>query len=1393
MSISTGEKMERSKLSPCFMRLIQSLKMNKTKNHGITVFIGAGCSLTSTNKNITTYNIVRSLVQQFSIDSCIPDNWKELYEIFVNTVWNGQGAEDRIQLLEDFFQDMEPSIGYQNLRWLLENGYINNIITTNFDLMIDQILDGLSYHLIVGDSEENIGDSPAQFTLIKAHGDLQHGQLRFSPSELSKLPNELSDKIRKLTQNTVIVIGYRGQDVGILNALYDINKYNAFWISLEEPDRLNRFENDRIYTWMYQRNSEDNFLYGEEFGHFDNIMEKIKCTLIHLDEQKKNNKQNIVQELWGKSVLYNYFCLNRRFLKLFKKMYQYLDEYVANSPWKAARPFYAPSLKNLISSTLNLLNENIIPYPYNCIENEVDALVFSVSCSIWLISQGYPYTSMELVRILKERFEKDESEISINPEFWITIDLLSNPEKWRESSHQQTAPVSFCFNQERELSVVLKDVNLYNTHRLIEIIDCILLFVHTSGNDSFCSFGHQKKQMLEKYLYEIQSCNGKILLRMSTIPMDCYHDLYVSLLKEYFTEHCIGDRCTLYHEPIYVDFAIEPSKFNANINVWEMLIQDASNHCKSFMKDFIPQLFIESSFSSIFQDFLNSGNNGLFIIGESGCGKTILLKQWIQKLETQKYMIYPIIGREQIGSNELGEGGFGNLFFDKNKLGYLQIMLKQRQQILLLIFDALNEIQGNFSYIVSNYKSLLNFCDRLTNLQIKNVKLIITCRSDSYQQLKRSSNIIPSTRSFFSVMANNEISTVYTIPFFKEEDVESFVKLYHSKENTLTFSLLKKEFGNLIYLPINLRIICDTYQKIGASDGTTNKEDIFKKWFDNLQVIGKSDGLSIEAIENVIEYTIYYKYFGRNNENLKTHIIAAELKSKYPNVLMIYEWLANHGIYEKNVSAPNSIQFAHDNIEEYFLSQYISTYYSGQLQRIDTALSDEILDLAVVKSALQNTFYHKYKTDQLAFINLFVCVVQEKSKLLSVCIHTYFKIAYLDFTQGYHLLQTLNQYLLQKDFHALIESILFVIKQKLDSLDNVILSGIQIVNQIIESTNCRYDRDLYALGLFLEAKAQYSLVSANNTDKYVKAYELCQKAERQLTQYSPYHLTDDIKTLQGIILQVQGHLNEAIKIMQDCYKHQMKNGLYNDACQSALNLGATYRNMTQFDKAIELYNSIDIRLVTDETKIYRLSMNIGIIYKNRIQNALFTGDGDTKENIELYKMAFEHFEKTCAFAEKNDDVPLKLEIYAELVECTCIGYYLNIATIEDAISWVNKMGDVICRYPIPVERIQYLRMQARVLTLKHELSKAIVCLEEGYSIAISYGLPYWATDCCNLITGIISDNLDNERIINDEILQKGLFYGEYAINYYKQLNNDKHRYLQDSIIKYERIKNYMSV
>lgn len=1371
----------------CFMRLVQNLRQTAKKNVAVTLMIGAGCSLTSSQKDITTYGIIKSLVRQHSIDGDIPSSWTELYKSFVNNVWEGQGNLNRIQLLEDFFIEMEPSTGYQAMRWLVENGYIDNILTTNFDLMIDKALEGLSYRLIVGKHREIVGTEPEpKLTLIKAHGDLKFGELRFAPDELSRLPEDLSKEIHACTLGPVLVVGYRGQDIGLLNALNDAGDYNAYWAAPSRPDQLNSYETKSVYTWMTKRNSINNFLYGNTYGYFDELFTQLKETLIKLSERDYLQRTNKFNELWKRSPLFDYLRLNKRFLAIFDQLHCYLEAEVQNDLWRLTEPYCARHYEVLLKSILDLMQETTIPAKYMyCIGNEIDALVFMFSCSIWTLSQGYPWTAQGLLRDIKEKFEAENHETNIGDEFWKAVLLLSQTSLNDVDERPRVdEPLSFYFEKGGNLQTVLMHIDLQGMHYLLSNIFALLLFVPTCGNESEFLTAQKNKQMLENNLYDIRCYDSIIRLQMSKIPLTAYHGIYQMLQKNGFAQTIIGDEFILSRDIIRASFQVERTLPNQKINIWEMLVQQAQESYAQFFRGFDAKQFMQRQHMRIFSDFLRSPSNGLFMTGDSGSGKTTILKQWLAGLDASEYLIYPISGRDKQGGEV--KNGFREA---DSKIHYIEIMLEQRYQTLLIIFDAINEMRGTFADIMAFYKELLDFCDRLAREECARIKLVVSCRSDFYAQVKKSSGVEPSSSSFYTADTSPEHQSLYQLPLLNAEEISGFIELYRLTSKNVTAEDLHQEFGELIYLPINLNIICSAYDTEYSLAHMTAQTNIYEKWFRQLTVSAAKDAISEETLWAVVFRTIHYLFFERLERKVHTHRLFTDLSSQHPEATVAFEWLVLHKVFLRSSSNPNLIQFSHDRLEEFFLSQYLLEQYKQRLATIDHVLADENLTQPIVRQGLRTALLTLFRDDRLTFITSLVTIIQDDNEhLLPLWIDAMLQII-RDASQNACLFfQDLEQYLLKREFIFFLRTMLFQVRQALEDMTDVGLVVVNTITVVVQQSNVNDDLMLKVLSSYLGAKQRYLFPGENDTQAFQDSLALCNQADNWLSDAIPASLKDDHQTLEALLLQNQGRLNEAIDLMEQCYKRQIGYAMYDLACQSALYLGAMYREMTRFDDAINLYDTVETDMISSSLLRYRLLMNKGIIYKNKIQNALFSGQGSTEQNLEYYQHALYNFAQTCDYADKSDDIKLELEIYAERVELGCIAYYLDLGTIREATVWVEKMDKLIPRYHVPVERIQRHRMWARVLVLERKFEEAIKHLERGFEIAVNYNIPFRATDCCNQITGIICDAIDIQSFSTEEMLEKGLYYGTYAINYYKQLNNSNHRYLQDSLVKYQRIE-----
>ena len=467
-------------LKQCLIKLVYNLRENKNNGRKeVTLFLGAGCSLSSSKKDITTYAIIKDIVKNHSLpNENIPDNWSDLYQQFVDYAWNGQGRRDRIHMLETYFKDMEPSKGYRLVRFLVENNYINNIITTNFDLMLDEVFTGLSYNLQVGNMKYVIGEDP-QFTLLKAHGDIRYGHLRFAPSELYRLPDEIGSEIRKLTNGIVIIAGYRAQDMGIIQALNESDEHCSYWITYNEPNYYSDYETGPIYSWMTKRGSAYNLLYGNEYGDFDTIFEKI----VSLLNNKKKDKNNNFYALWENSYIKDYISLNFHIQKIFNTMLKILEESLSHYKWEAHSFYYADSHKQLVKSFIRQLDPRVIPFEIlDCIKNEIDSLLFGISIEIWCLCQGYPITNINLINILREKYEENTLNPKINKEFWDIVFWLSSMTMGVISEYNKSyCEVSISIDEKRDFRIILRKISLNEFLSLFLLIQRIMLFIKTSG------------------------------------------------------------------------------------------------------------------------------------------------------------------------------------------------------------------------------------------------------------------------------------------------------------------------------------------------------------------------------------------------------------------------------------------------------------------------------------------------------------------------------------------------------------------------------------------------------------------------------------------------------------------------------------------------------------------------------------------------------------------------------------------------------------------------------------------------------------------------------------------------------------------------------------------------
>lgn len=1249
--------------------------------------------------------------------------------------------------------------------------------------MIDEILEGLSYNLIVGTKKEIIGENP-QFTLLKPHGDLKRGQLRFIPSELYKLPKKIEKMIRVLTEGIVIIVGYRGQDMGIIQALNESENHCAYWITYTKPDSYNAYENAPIFTWLKKRGSEYNLLYGSEFGDFDVVLSKI----VEMLQYQNDTKQSDFYALWQKSYINDYFILNLRFQKIFIEILKILEDSFSKDSWKSNYLYYAKSHNILIEAIINLLNEKIIPAEsLYCISNELDSLLFAVSIEVWCLCQGYPVISANLVDMLQKKYLLNPSNPVINEDFWNAI-------KWLSGLSMSERPIfdkSYCeivvyLNKQKDFQVILKRVSLLEFSSLFLIIQRLLLFAKTS-NEGAAILTLKYKGELEKHLYQILAYEKQIDIRLSIMPELLYQKIYNNLLNKYFSENVMGNRHILYYNNLYVSVDVEPQNEIVRLGIIDDLLALSEKMISCFLEGESTERLLKSDSYDIIDTFLKSESNGLFMLGESGIGKTCILKKFISDSEPLERIILPLAAKQVQFNQDFIKETFGNELGVLDQLEYINSMLEQRQQTLLLIVDAINEINAPLQQVISVYKNLLEYCDFLSKRRLNNMRIIVTCRTEFYYQIQHNIHLPPSPSSFFSKVNNQgDDSTLCTISGFKKEDVVAFIDIYSLYE-IVDVDVLFLKFGDIIYIPIYLDMICKINSGEILDEDLPNELALYQIWFNNIINVAKEENISMKCLKDILNMTIHEKYFCTSSISMTTSQLFVSVSASPESVSPTYEWLVKHGVLKSIDSHVNTVFFAHDKIEEFFLVKYIEREFNYNLNNACEKLDSKQQKSPIVQNSIRTALQILRIKDVDKLRNNIVSIINNDNNwLISIFVEILLDYS-IDISEDlYSLLKYLEQFVCKSTFQNFISLIYSKINEKIDLFQCFDSQVIECMDKYINNSTIGSLPLFTAINFYSYARYIWSFPIWRDDRDYSFAIQLCLKFNTLDTNILPSRLVDKNNQLLAILLRNQGDLNGAVKLMWAVYQNLYNNACFDEACQALLELGAMYRELTLFDKALALYQSYNVDLLHNISLKYRLYMNTGIIYKNKAQNDLFHQQ-ITDDTYKHYNKSKKLFDRVYDFAKEVNDIPLQLEILAELIESAVVGYHLNLTTIYVAKNFAEELDIILPKYPVPVRRIQKFRMWARILTLQGKVLEAIEFLNQGFEIAVYYNIPFRAADCCNQISGILCDNL-NSNFITVELLEEGVKACQYSINYYTQLQRSEHMYLNDSQQKLQKLQ-----
>lgn len=1343
--------------------------------HNTTIILGAGCSLSSTSDDISTVGIMKSCLLEHNvpIKEIEAYAWEDLYKKFIDIVWEGKAQKERQFLLKKKLDNTEPSEGHRYLRILIENGYIHNVITTNFDMLLEKTFTGLSYRKRVGNNDyKTIGQDPL-FNLLKIHGDLEEGEFRFAPHELMKLPENLCKDIMAKTTGLLLFLGYRGQDIGLMNAISSLHDFAIYWIDINGPHINEVYESRHIFELMAQRNSINNFLCGKEFGDFQKITEKLYNFLI---ESKYSNiiksKEMVISKQWNDTSIVE-------LLKIYDRIYEFFLDILNKSETIGKKLNKSESSKNYcecyrqcLYSYLYFFKSKQLP---TCLlhipRNEVDALIIGVSIEIIVRSQIYDVDCDFYLLALRSELDKREIPENYDKSLWNAISRIVCTNK--------QIPKMIKLNINKNLILENDDIPLDNFKELIRVIQFLALLLPNSikAETDFDENYRIHKLLLEK------CCKTSIIDEKIYITIEQFDPKDINLLYE----RCIKLLPNVKTKIKSEEYIVYDSKWvTLKITLQKDCYADDTSSsvfllCKRKSKKNIEEFLLmgnafqmsNNNFVTLKLDidlkrFLLSDYSSIFISGSSGSGKTSSIRQMLLHYQHDENIVPIIVSPKIMSMEKVGLSLFLDTEISNNEVDLLlqniDSSFSLRECQLLLIFDGLNEISDGLKMQQAHYCALLALAHKIFLNKCKNIKLIITCRRNAYFNYMNSTSL--------------HLNPIY---FYSNRDYTQNIDGFDDASYTL-IPLNVKEKENLM----------DSYKIINSKVREAIVNNNVPPYFISIasEIIGEISNIESETkiAENLnTVYDLFSKTMISRIENTKVYI-AQKIIYAYFDYLInstditvtkfgILEYLPPHyyqdfedtlnALIDVNIFLQNSdnriIRFCHDRVEEFFLKEYINeneskgisffigvfdlcvkspVYHNGLLFYFNEMLRNQKFEL--YKKCFIDTF-NEYVNDSLPKMML-----ESLSTVpnLDECILLLLNNNYIDFKKMFNLIllgmdSFLKDYSLNDPDISKIIDILLKNSKKLRLLNN----------------------DLAYL-YFFKSKLKYYINDYDNARKYTNM------ALKSVSKVN-YVLLSNINVQYAIIDMELGYSKKSILLLKEELENNPPKFI-----EIGIELGRALDHSGQVKQALELYDKFNEYNITDTyllSRLYEQKANVlnKIMYrilKYGFINVSSLQSDEIEQVEELFSEAVDLYNRSISLVLKINALWSYTGIVPQLIN-TYISYSYSLREIgiDVCTQYICEVDKMLENFITPFKTDFYLS-KAYYHEYLHNFTEAYNCIDIALNNAKELEIKTKEAKCYGFFTQFLyrqllqKDNLPNRK----ELAALGLEYVKKTLSYYKE-------------------------
>jgi len=150
-------------------------------------------------------------------------------------------------IFNSYLGHKKHSIGYRHLSSLIKDGFFTNIITTNFDCLLEQALSEQispeNYKVLIkGELEDDkiaeiIESEIPQIRILKLNGDLPSRIFKIQDIETKQISSKLKKTLSNLISNDLIIVGNQINDFNIISPILNTEqKFNIYYVNPSPPE-----------------------------------------------------------------------------------------------------------------------------------------------------------------------------------------------------------------------------------------------------------------------------------------------------------------------------------------------------------------------------------------------------------------------------------------------------------------------------------------------------------------------------------------------------------------------------------------------------------------------------------------------------------------------------------------------------------------------------------------------------------------------------------------------------------------------------------------------------------------------------------------------------------------------------------------------------------------------------------------------------------------------------------------------------------------------------------------------------------------------------------------------------------------------------------------------------